>query len=140
MKLPRFVMLYNPDEQLNDVVMETSAPYFLGKVYKIDKRDEEQVEQTLADIANGRRLAVKIEGYTIFVSVAGTLDRNELPDEEAREVLRDMADFYRGAVLLRKKGKHRCYQEGVPIDIDHQNHELIKAGKDEGRMVFVDRR
>ena len=140
MRVPRFVMLNNPDEQFSDVVMESTPPYLLGKVYFIEKKDTDKVEETLADIANGRRVAVKIPGYTAFVSVAGTLDGETLPDDEAREVLRDMADFYKGAMLTRKKGRYRRFQEGVPDDIDQQNYDKIKAGIAEGRKVFVDKR
>lgn len=125
-KLPRFLFVSNPDEGVFDVILETKPPYFLGKVYGIPKKEEARVEAMLSDIANDRTTAVKIPGFTMFLTPYGSLTGEMIPRQEAIATLRDMAVFYVEQGFERKKHKHRIYQEDVPDDIDEQNGIRIK--------------
>lgn len=136
-KLPRFVFVSNPDENLTDVILETVPPFFLGKAYGIPKKEEDRVEQMMSDIANGRTTAVKLPGFTIFLTPYGSLTGEKLPTEQAMTTLRDMAEFYRAGIIERKKHRHRQYQEDVPDDIDRINGEKIREAKAEGRKIFL---
>ena len=140
MKIPRFVILNNPDENFTNVVMETRPPFFLGKVYGIPKKEVDAVEQMMADLANERITAVKLPGYTIFLVASGTLAGGNIEPEQAKPLLREMGDFYKLAVLERKRGKNRLYQEGVPDDLDRINGQRIREAKAEGRKIFLDQK
>ena len=140
MRLPRFVILTNPDENFNNVVMETRPPFFLGKVYCIPKKEVDAVEQMMADLANERTTAVKLPGYTIFLVASGTLTGMGLEPEQAKPILREMADFYKSAAIDRKRGKNRLYQEGVPEDLDRINGQKIREAKAEGRRIYLDQK
>ena len=140
MKLPRFVFLTNPTAGVSDVILETLPPFFMGKVYGIPKRDTEKVEQMLSDIANERTTAVKMEGFTIFLTPAGSLNGSIVQKPEAIAKLRDMAVFYRDNGFEKKNHRHRQYQEGVPDDIDRINGGKIKEAKAEGRKIFLDQK
>lgn len=139
-QLPRFVLVSNPDEGLTNVVMETRPPYFLGKAFGIPKKNIDDVEQMMADIANDRTTAAKVPGFTIFMTPYGSLNGERLPDEQARATLRDMAAFYKETAIERKKGKNRIYQEDVPDDIDVINGHKIREAKAEGRKIFLDQK
>ncbi len=136
-QLPRFVYISNPDEGLSDVILETTPPFFLGKVYGIPKKDKARVEQMMSDIANDRTTAVKLPGFTIFLTPYGSLQGWRMEREKAVATLRDMANFYRSGIIERKKHKHRQYQEDVPDDIDEQNGRKIAEARDEGRKIFL---
>ncbi|MGN1220434.1 MAG: hypothetical protein ACI4TU_05800 [Candidatus Cryptobacteroides sp.] len=140
MKLPRFVILSNPDENIGNLVMETKPPFFLGKVYSIPKKEEDAVEQMMADLANDRITAIKLPGYTIFLVASGTMAGGTLDPEQAKPLLREMGDFYKAAVIERKRGKYRKFQEGVPDNLDQLNGRRIKEAKAEGRKIFLDQK
>lgn len=86
----------------------------------IPKKDTDAVEEMLSDIANGRKTAVKLPGFTLFFLPYATLEPAKLPDEQVIEKLREMAEFYREFIFEKKKHRHRIYQEDVPDDIDEQ--------------------
>lgn len=92
----------------------------------IPKKDTEAVEEMLSDIANGRKTAVKLPGFTLFFMPYTTLEPAKLTDEQVIEKLRDMAEFYRDFIFEKKKHRHRIYQEDVPDDIDEQNGRYFK--------------
>ena len=140
MKLPRFVFLTNPTEGVSDVILETLPPFFMAKVYGIPKKEEERVEQMMSDIANDRTTAVKVPGFTIFLTPAGSLNGTILPKKEAVDKLRDMAEFYLTNGFEKKKHRHRQFQEGVPDDIDSINGRKIRQARDEGRKIFLDQK
>ena len=140
MRLPQFVFLSNPTEGVTDVILETTPPFFMGKVYGIPKKEEDRVEKMLSDIANDRTTAVKIPGFTIFLTPAGSLNGYTLPKQEAVAKLREMADFYVANGFEKKKHRHRQYQEGVPDDIDTINGKKIRRARDEGRKIFLDQK
>lgn len=137
MRLPRFVRITEPVTE-TDLMMETRPPFVLARAICIPKKSEERVEEMLADMANGRRTAVKVPGYTVFIVPAGTLSRGVLSDDELEPLLRDMAEFWVEAVAVRKKHKIRLYQEGVPDDVDEINGRKIREAKAEGRKIFLD--
>ena len=140
MKLPRFVFLTNPTEGVSDVILETKSPFFMAKVYGIPKRETEKVEKMMSDIANDRTTAVKMPGFTIFLTPAGSLNGYILPKKEAVAKLRDMAEFYRVNGFEKKKHRHRQFQEDVPDDIDSINGRRIRQAKEEGRKIFLDQK
>lgn len=127
--LPRFVTLNHPDLP-QTLVMETRPPFILGAPYCVPKKDTEKVEDTLSKIANGRLTAVKMQGFTIFFFLWGSL-QNSLPDspEQARDILREMAGYYRENVISKNRHKHRIYEEGGPDDIDEQRGKYFKELK-----------
>lgn len=140
MKLPRFVILSNPEENIGNLVMETKPPFFLGKVYSIQKKEEDAVEQMMADIANDRITAIKLPGYTIFLVASGTMAGGALEPEQAKSLLREMGDFYKTAVIERKRGKYRMFQEGVPDNLDQLNGKRIREAKADGRKIFLEQK
>ncbi len=137
MRLPRFVRLSGP-EIVSDLILETRPPFLIARAAGIPKKDGDRVEEMLADIANGRRAAVKVPGFTVFLTVAGTLSRGGYPDDEAMAVLRDMAEFWAGAVAEKKKHRYRVYEEAVPDDIDEVNGRKIRDAKAGGRKIFLE--
>ncbi len=137
MRLPRFVRITEPVTE-TDLMMETRPPFVLARAICIPKKDTGRVEEMLADMANGRRTAVKVPGYTVFIVPAGTLSRSILPEEEITALLRELAEFWVEAVASRKKHKIRIYEEGVPDDIDEINGRKIRAAKAGGRKIFLD--
>lgn len=137
MRLPRFVRLSGP-EITSDLILETRPPFIIARAVGIPKKDADRVEEMLADIANERRAAVKVPGFTVFLSVAGTLTRGAYPDDEVIPVLRDMAEFWGEAVAEKKKHKYRIYEESVPDDIDEGNGRKIRDAKAEGRKIFLE--
>ena len=127
--LPRFVLVSHPDlPQI--MVMETRPPYIIASPYCIPKKDGDRVDGFLTSIAHGRVTAVKVPGYTIFLTLWGSL-RHTLPEtpDEAKALLREMADFYKDTALAKNKHKSRIYEEGVPDDIDEQRGRYFKELK-----------
>lgn len=138
MRLPRFVILQNPAEITNTLIMETRPPFVVVKAVGIPKKDAERVEAMLADIANGRKAAVKVPGFTVFLTPIGSLGGGRLEPEAATPTLREMAGFYLEAVAARRRHKLRVYEEGVPDDIDERNGRRIReAGS---RKIWLDQK
>jgi len=127
--LPRFILVSHPDLP-QTMVLETRPPYIVGSPYCIPKKDGDRVDGFLTSIAHGRVTAVKIPGYTIFLTLWGSLQHRlpETPDE-AKALLREMADFYKDTALVKNKHKNRIYEEGVPDDIDEQRGRYFKELK-----------
>ena len=133
-QLARFVMLYN-SELPKTLIMETTPPYFITQPLTIPKNDTESVEEIISDIANNRRIAVKIPGYTIFLFPWGSLLGTLLEPEDAKATLRDMADFFKAAHIGKNKHPNRRYEEGVPDDIDEQRGRFFKALKEKNKSI-----
>lgn len=127
MKLPRFVIIENPLEDVFNWVMDTEHPYLFGKAYAIRKKKADEVESMIAAIANDRVTAVKVDGYSVFLMAAGTLESGRMPREDVIGILRDMAAFYKEAVLDKKGARFAEYEEGVPDDYYTElNKEYIR--------------
>ena len=128
-QLPRFILVSHPDLP-QTMVLETRPPYIVASPYCVPKKDTDKVDSFLTSIANGRVTAVKVPGYTIFLTLWGSL-QHRLPDtpEEAKALLREMANFYKETALKRSKHKNRIYEEGVPDDIDEQRGRYFKELK-----------
>lgn len=127
--LPRFILVSHPDLP-QTMVLDTRPPYIVGSPYCIPKKDADRVDDFLTSMANGRVVAAKIPGYTIFMTLWGSL-QHRLPDtpDEARALLREMGDFYKATALAKNKHKSRIYEEGVPDDIDEQRGRYFKELK-----------
>lgn len=73
-------------------------------------RNSPEVEDFLADIANGRRAGAKVKGYTIFLiphySFGGTLSQDEW-----NEILRGAADYFLEEVIGMRPRKYRKSDE-----------------------------
>lgn len=139
-QFPRFTFISNPDAGLAESVLETTPPFFVGKVYAIPKRHTERVEQMMADMANDRTPAAKVPGYTAFLVPGGSLTGERLEPDELKETLRDMAHFYGSVGVVRNKHKFRQCQEDVPDNIDEINGRKITEAKAEGRKIFLEKK
>lgn len=137
-QFPRFTFISNPDDGLQESVLETIPPFFVGKVYAIPKRHTEKVEAMLADMANDRTPAAKVPGYTAFLVPGGTLTGERLGESKLRQTLRDMALFYGTVGVARNKHKFRQCQEDVPDDVDEINGRKIAEAKAQGRKIFLE--
>lgn len=127
-KLPEFVLVSHPDLP-QTFVMQTVPPYVIAAPYCIPKKDEARVSDMVGDIVNGRVVAAKVPGFTIFLTLWGTLPGVRVDALSATAVMTKMADFYRETALAKNKHKNRIYEEGVPDDIDERRGRFFKELK-----------
>ena len=107
----KYAIMQNPEEWDNHYILQIDRPYLVGYPVRIPQSKPEKIEEMLKEIAEGR-LAAKVEGYSIFIVPRGTFTGAECPDDEARETLRGMAEFYFTSQVLRHKFPNKEYLEG----------------------------
>ena len=110
-KMPRFVLVRNKDELSTNLVLERVPPFFIAYPYSISQYESEKVEEWLSDIANGWRVAVKVEGYSVFLSPYTTLSGDRLPEDKVLPKLREMAEFFLQHGVLDNKHRYRLSKE-----------------------------
>ena len=123
MKLERFYYMENR-ESGKAMILCTEGDALIGCVYYV--REPEENERMLNDIANGRSIAARVPGHSIFITPANTISGRRLPADEVFSILREMAVFFLidrikpkpgNFVQLRDSGE-KWTREQAPIEVD----------------------
>lgn len=106
-EIPQFSILSG--EQLGGKVIQLERPYIIASVYSYH-RDDEEVQEKMEDMVQGRYPIAKVDGYTIFLITYTSLEPCDDADLQ-QTVLNEMADFFLNEKIQEKPGKYMKSEE-----------------------------
>lgn len=109
---PRYCAIYNFERKNSPYILDRDTN-LIGIVIPFDYRETDRTECMLNDIAQGKRTAGRVDGYTIFVVPKGSLRPSyQLDTEELRESLNGMADFFKKYFIDERPTKYERNMDG----------------------------
>ena len=130
-----YVILQNSREFTNPYIMQVAQPYCIGLPLKIDQRDTDQIEDLMKALANGDCLA-KVPGYSVFILPKGTFTGMKATEEQMKEALKGMAQFYLETHIETHKGAFRRSLEGYvegTIEAEGRKFKALREARRKAR-------
>lgn len=106
-----YVILQNSRDFTNPYIMQVAQPYCIGLPLKLDQRNTEGIDALMKSLAEGDCLA-KVPGYSVFIIPKGTFTGMQATEEQMKEALEGMAQFYLETHIETHKGAFRRSLEG----------------------------
>ena len=113
MKLPIYLFASSPELPGAGIILNTSPPFYIGKIWLFKDRDEMAyfIATRMPEVSS------KINGYRILIEGAGsllenpTLSRGGQNTNTLAKIYKEMADFYLTYKIKPNASYYKRYQE-----------------------------
>lgn len=123
MELPKYLIANDPNTPDGGYwVIRTERPFMTGSVVMVHSFNQDLIDTMNFQMVNGKRVA-KCKEYYIYIIPQYAPYNADVTDEQATEILSEMAEYFKEAKIDRRRGQFRVYHENPqPLPTKETRH------------------